>query len=108
MEWLRTEFAPKRYRLQYLTKVSRKEITNVDIYGLTENNGIVAAQVIFKNDHQIHQKGLKKFQDNSSLLKLVFSEVEIDSPLPVYKTRAIFDQLYNSQHKFFINNLVGD
>jgi hypothetical protein len=108
MEWLRTEFAPKRYRLQYLTKVSRKEITNVDIYGLTENNRIVAAQVIFKNDYQIHQKGLQKFQDNSSLLKLVFSEVEIDSPLPVYKTRAIFDQLYNSRHKFFINNLVGD
>lgn len=108
MEWLRTRLAPKKYRIKYVSKVSRKDYTNADISAVTADNKRLSAKVVFL-DHDVWTlEELKRFRKNKSPLKLIFSESDIDVNLPVYNTRDIFSQLAKSDHRFFLANLVGD
>ncbi|RRO12330.1 hypothetical protein [Flavobacteriaceae bacterium 14752] len=108
MEWLRTRLAPKQYRIKYLTKFSRQLMTNVDIYGLTADNKVVAAKVIFLNQRDIIQEVLNQFHQSKKTLNIVFSEIDIETSIHVYNTKEIFNQLYESKYRCFLANLVGD
>ncbi|MBZ9652669.1 hypothetical protein [Psychroflexus montanilacus] len=108
MEWLRTELAPSQYRIKYLTKVSRQVMNNIDINGLTLDNKVVTAKVLFQDDREKIQKVLNQFHQSENTLNIVFSEIKIDSSIEVYNTRDIFNQLYDSKYRCFLANLVGD
>jgi hypothetical protein len=108
MEWLRTELAPSQYRIKYLTKVSKQVMTSVDINGLTADNKVVAAKVLFQDDREIIQDTLDQFHKSENTVNLIFSEIEINSIIKIYNTKDIFNQLYDSEHRCFLAQLVGD
>ena len=107
-EWLRTRLAPKKYRMKYSTKASRQVMTKIDIYGLTVDNKVLTAKVLFQEDRGNIQKVLDQFHQSKKNLNIVFSEIEIHTKIKVYDTREIFNQLYESEHRCFLANLVGD
>lgn len=108
MEWLRTELVPSQFRIKYMTKVSRQVLNNIDINGLTADNKKVFAKIIFLNQRNSIQDILNQFHKSENTLSIIFSEIIINSSIEVYNTREIFKQLYDSKHRSFLTDLIGD
>lgn len=109
MEWLRTDFAPKEYQLKYQLLKIGGNFPNIDIYGKTKNGEEIAAQVTMTDNKSTVFKKIKKLKETKIAIQLMFckTENESDYEIPTFSIQKVFNELYESDYKLFLDKLTG-
>jgi hypothetical protein len=72
MEWLRSKHAPKDYRLTYQLLKVGGNLKDIDIYGMTENQEKLIAQVSVTNNPKLMEKKIKQLEKYVGFKKVFF------------------------------------
>lgn len=109
MEWLRSDFAPKKYQLKYQLLKIGGNFPNIDIYGITKNDKEIAVQVTLTDNKTTISKKIKKLQETKIPIQLMFckTENEDDFEIPTFSIQKVFDEFYESDYKLFLDKLIG-
>ncbi|PIV97595.1 MAG: hypothetical protein COZ16_12205 [Flavobacteriaceae bacterium CG_4_10_14_3_um_filter_31_253] len=75
-EWLRTDFAPKEYRLQYQLLKTGGNNKDIDIYGMTIGNEKLIAQVSSTKDSKNINNKIKKLEKYNGFKRVFFFNVD--------------------------------
>lgn len=109
MEWLRSDFAPKEYQLKYQLLKIGGNFPNIDIYGITKDDKEIASQVTMTDNKSTILRKIKKLKETKITIQLMFckTENEDDYEIPTFSIQKIFDELYESDYKLFLDKLIG-
>jgi hypothetical protein len=75
-EWLRTDFAPKEYRLKYQLLKTGGNNKDIDIYGMTIGNEKLIAQVSSTKDSKTINDKIKKLEKYNGCKRVFFFNVD--------------------------------
>lgn len=98
-EWLRTEYAPKEYRLQYQLLRTGGNKKDIDIYGMTINNEKLIAQVSDTSDPKTVEKKIQKLEKYQGFKQLFFFNIadKKTSDYEIIDLKRIISDLKNDQ-----------
>jgi len=78
-EWLRSKYAPEKYKIKYqLLRIGGNK-KDIDIYALTTKGEKLIVQVSDTNDKKTIQKKINKLENYDGFLKLFFFNIEKNS-----------------------------
>ncbi|HLV15732.1 MAG TPA: hypothetical protein VKY41_11165 [Xanthomarina sp.] len=109
MEWLRSDFAPKELQLKYQLLKIGGNFQNIDIYGISKSNQEIAAQVTMSNNIKTITNKIKKLKETNIAIQVMFcaTENEHEFEIPTFSIQNVFDDLYESDYKMFLDKLIG-
>jgi|GEM_PF-1427079 hypothetical protein len=109
MEWLRSDFAPKQFQLKYQLLKIGGNFPNIDIYGISKNDKELAAQVTLSNNKTTIAKKITKLKGTNIDIQILFCSTETgdEFEIPTFSIQKIFDELYASDYKMFLDKLIG-
>lgn len=107
-EWLRTDFAPEEYRLQYQLLKTGGNKKDIDIYGMTIKGEKLIAQVSSTNNAKTINNKIKKLEKYKGFKKLFFFNSN-DEKTYEYEIidlkRIIVDLRKDDKYEILINEL---
>lgn len=107
-EWLRTEFVPKEYRLQYQLLRTGGNKKDIDIYGMTIGNEKLIAQVSSTGNSKTMEDKIKKLEKYKDFKRLFFFNTS-DKKTSEYEIidlkRVISDLRNDEKYRDLINEL---
>lgn len=114
LEWLRSDLAPKNYRLKYQMLLVGGNFAKIDIYGKTIDKKTIICQVSFtENEKTIQQKkeNLRKFTNDSNTIKVLFckhEDMDTNGDIVVFSLYKIWEQLAsNDDYKEMLKALCN-
>jgi len=74
-EWLRSEYCPEDFKLQYLLLGVGRTMEDIDIYGITIKGQELVAQVTFSEDNKKNKRKKERLREfsNKNFIKIFFS-----------------------------------
>jgi len=109
MEWLRSDFAPKEFQLKYQLLKIGGNFPNIDIYGISKNDKELAAQVTLSNNKTTIAKKIAKLKETNIDLQIMFCSTknEDEFEIPTFSIQNVFNELYESDYRMFLDKLIG-
>jgi hypothetical protein len=109
MEWLRSDFAPNKFQLKYQLLKIGGNLQNIDIYGISKNDKELAAQVTLSDNKTTIAKKITKLKEANINIQIMFcsTENEDEFEIPTFAIQNVFDELFESDYRIFLDKLVG-
>jgi len=112
MEWLRTDFAPDTFKINYQIIKTGGNFADIDILGVTNEDNVVAGQVSYTEDMNLVLKKISKLKGFKADKRMIFSMVNqpdlnyIDNCKNVYIEDVWNDLNSDTIYRNFLRRLV--